>query len=130
MGTIRPTATKRACRFATAPVHTRTVTLSLCQASLHAVDRETGIRATNGSEQPAVYRVGKSSLHAVDGLSASQPTRVRSVIPLRKKTRRWRVFFRTERAGFEPAERCDPFTDLANRRIQPLCHLSKWLSEN
>ena len=32
----------------------------------------------------------------------------------------------TERAGFEPAIRCDPYTGLANRRIQPLCHLSRW----
>ena len=30
----------------------------------------------------------------------------------------------TERAGFEPAVRYDPYTGLANRRIQPLCHLS------
>jgi hypothetical protein len=29
-----------------------------------------------------------------------------------------------ERTGFEPAEGFDPFTDLANRRIRPLCHLS------
>ena len=30
-----------------------------------------------------------------------------------------------ERTGFEPAEGCDPFTDLANRRFRPLSHLSK-----
>ena len=30
----------------------------------------------------------------------------------------------TERAGFEPAVRFDTYTGLANRRIQPLCHLS------
>ena len=32
---------------------------------------------------------------------------------------------RTERAGFEPAERFDTFTGLANRRFQPLSHLSR-----
>ena len=31
---------------------------------------------------------------------------------------------RAERTGFEPAEGDYPFTDLANRRIRPLCHLS------
>jgi hypothetical protein len=30
-----------------------------------------------------------------------------------------------ERTGFEPAEGSDAFTDLANRRIRPLCHLSR-----
>lgn len=29
-----------------------------------------------------------------------------------------------ERAGFEPAVGLKPYTDLANRRIRPLCHLS------
>src|SRR5436305_1020457 len=32
---------------------------------------------------------------------------------------------RAERTGFEPAEGCDPFTDLANRRFRPLSHLSE-----
>ncbi len=36
-----------------------------------------------------------------------------------------RVSFEAERTGFEPAEGCDPFTDLANRRFRPLSHLSK-----
>jgi hypothetical protein len=35
------------------------------------------------------------------------------------------VSLQTERTGFEPAEGFDPFTDLANRRIRPLCHLSR-----
>lgn len=35
-----------------------------------------------------------------------------------------RQVFQAERTGFEPVERCDPFTGLANRRIRPLCHLS------
>ena len=29
-----------------------------------------------------------------------------------------------ERAGFEPAVRCDPYDDLANRCFRPLSHLS------
>jgi hypothetical protein len=29
-----------------------------------------------------------------------------------------------ERKGFEPPERVSPFNDLANRRLQPLGHLS------
>jgi hypothetical protein len=37
-----------------------------------------------------------------------------------------RVFKKpAERTGFEPAEGCDPFTDLANRRFRPLSHLSE-----
>ena len=31
----------------------------------------------------------------------------------------------TERTGFEPAVRFDPYTDLANRRYRPLSHLSQ-----
>ena len=31
---------------------------------------------------------------------------------------------KAERTGFEPAERFDPFTDLANRRFRPLSHRS------
>jgi hypothetical protein len=34
----------------------------------------------------------------------------------------------TERTGFEPAVRFDPYTDLANRRYRPLSHLSKFRS--
>ena len=33
---------------------------------------------------------------------------------------------KTERTGFEPADQRKPVTDLANRRIRPLCHLSRW----
>jgi hypothetical protein len=33
--------------------------------------------------------------------------------------------FRAERTGFEPANQVSPVTDLANRRIRPLCHLSR-----
>ncbi len=33
--------------------------------------------------------------------------------------------FGTERAGFEPAVGVSTYTDLANRRIRPLCHLSR-----
>lgn len=36
---------------------------------------------------------------------------------------KWLVL--AERTGFEPVESCDTFTDLANRRIRPLCHLSR-----
>ena len=38
---------------------------------------------------------------------------------------RWVFMDQAERTGFEPAEGFDPFTDLANRRIRPLCHLSR-----
>ena len=44
--------------------------------------------------------------------------------PLTKRASLVGLAFLTERAGFEPAVRYDPYTGLANRRIQPLCHLS------
>ena len=34
------------------------------------------------------------------------------------------AFDRAERGGFEPPVGLKPYTDLANRRIRPLCHLS------
>ena len=34
------------------------------------------------------------------------------------------IDWQAERTGFEPANQVSPVTDLANRRIRPLCHLS------
>ena len=36
----------------------------------------------------------------------------------------------TDKEGFEPSEDIYAFSDLANRRIRPLCHLSKCVAED
>ena len=75
--------------------------------------------ADNGRFKDGHRRPKRSGLSQCLGQTQDALRKSLSTSDLRRASK-----IKAERTGFEPAEGCNPLTDLANRRFRPLSHLS------
>ena len=108
-------------QIARLPQYDRIITLRT--ASLSQYPCRFGLLAYDAKAVSRSYNAKGKDEKRKEGLEPSTATLARwhSTIELHPQT---------DKEGFEPSEDIYAFSDLANRRIRPLCHLSKCVAED